>query len=153
MAIATFIRILDESDKQIDELFAKFSLNHPSFAVLNETIFSIQSTATYLINACGEATLMLNRLKNGANHNIDCITLAVCLWSRMFKHINKAKKIEHINLILENVSQLLRLNLLVSFNDQFLVLCSKVNSSFFYLIRVDCVCVCVCLFRIHCKQK
>ncbi|XP_031630686.1 telomere-associated protein RIF1 [Contarinia nasturtii] len=112
MAIVTFIRVLGGSDKQIDELFTKFSLNQPSFVILNETIFSIQSTATYLINACGEATLMLNRLKNNANNNIDCITLAVCLWSRMFKYINQAKKIEHINLILDNVSQLLRLNLL-----------------------------------------
>lgn len=115
MAVATFLRILDESDKQIDELFAKFSLAQPSFTILTETIFNIQTTAALVINACGEATLMLNRLRNDANNNIDCITLSVCLWTRLFKQqINKARKIEHINLILDIVSQLLQINQLVS---------------------------------------
>lgn len=118
MAVATFLRVFDESDKQIDELFAKFSLIQPKFAILTETIFSIQTTSAFIINACGEATIMLNRLQNDVNnryYNIDCITLAVCLWTRLFKHVNKAKKIEHINLILDNVSQLLKINSLVSF--------------------------------------
>ncbi|XP_055318970.1 telomere-associated protein RIF1 [Sitodiplosis mosellana] len=110
MAIATLLRIFDESDKQIDELFAKFSLDHPKFAILTETIFNIESTSAFIINACGEATMMLNRLRNNANNNIDCITLAVCLWTRLFKHVNKVKNAEHINRILDNVSQLLKLN-------------------------------------------
>lgn len=116
MAIATLLRVFDESDKQIDELFTKFSLNHPKFAILTETIFGIKSTSANIINACGEATIMLNRLRNNANNNIDCITLAVCLWTRLFKHVNKAKKTEHINLILDNVSRLLKIHALVSFN-------------------------------------
>lgn len=114
MAVATFLRILDESDKQIDELFAKFSLIHPSHQVLTETIFSIHSTAAILINACGEATIMLNRLRNDANNNYDSITLAVCMWTRLFKHVNRAKKVEHINLILDNILQLMKINSLVS---------------------------------------
>lgn len=115
MAVAAFLRLLDESDKQIDELFAKFSLAQPSFTILTGTIFSIQTTAELVINAAGEATLMLNRLRNDANNNIDCITLSVCLWTRLFKQqINKARKIEHINLILDIVSQLLQINQLVS---------------------------------------
>lgn len=114
MSIATLLRIFDESDKQIDELFAKFSLNHPKFAILTETIFNIESTSEFIINACGEATMMLNRLQNTANNNMDCTTLAVCLWTRLFKHVNKAKKIQHISLILDNVSQLLTIHTLVS---------------------------------------
>lgn len=114
MAFATLLRILGESDKQIDELLAKFSLNHPTFTILTETIFSIESTAAIVINACGEATVMLNRLRNNLNNNINCITLANCMWSRLFEHINKAKQFVHINLILDNVTQLLNINLLVS---------------------------------------
>lgn len=114
MAITTFLRILDVAEKQLDELFAKFSLAQPSFTILTETIFSIRSSALIVINACGEATLMLNRLENDSSHNIDRITLSVCLWTRLFKHVNKAKNIEHINLILDNVLQLLQINSLVS---------------------------------------
>lgn len=114
MAVATFLRLLDESNTQIDELFEKFSLVQPSFTILTESIFSIQASATIIINACGEATLMLNRLRNDLNKNIDCTTLSVCLWTRLFKHVNRAKSIEHINLVLDNVSQLLQINQLVS---------------------------------------
>lgn len=114
MAISTILRIFDESDQQIDELFTKFSLEHPKFAILTENIFNIESTSAFIINACGEATMMLNRLRNNGTNNIDCITLAVCLWTRLFKHVNKVKNTKHINLILDNVSQLLQLNSIVS---------------------------------------
>lgn len=107
MAVCSFLRMLDESDKQLDELFVKFSLNQPKHFILTETIFNRNSTAAIVINACGEATIMLNNLRNDANNNIDCTTLAVCLWTRLFKHVNQAKNTEHINLILDNVSQLL----------------------------------------------
>lgn len=114
MAVATFLRILDESDIEIDDLFTKFSLIHPSHQVLTETIFAIGSTAAIIINACGEATIMLNRLGNDDNNNYDSSTLAVCMWTRLFKHVNQAKKIEHINLILDNILQLMKINTLVS---------------------------------------
>lgn len=110
MAVCTFLRMLDESDKQLDELFAKFSLIQPAHLILTETIFSINSTAALVINACGEATVMLNNLRNDANNNIDCTTLAVCLWTRLFKHVNQAKNPEHINLILDNILQLMKIS-------------------------------------------
>lgn len=109
MAVCSLLRMLDESDKQIDELFTKYSLIQPSHLILTDTIFSIEVTAALVINACAEATIMLNNLKKEANNNIDCQTLAVCLWTRLFKHVNRAKKTEHINLILDNVLQLMNI--------------------------------------------
>lgn len=94
-------------------MFAKFSLIHPSHAILSETIFRIQSTAALVINACGEATVMMYNLRNDVNNTNDCITLAVCMWTRLFRHINRAKNVEHINLVLENITQL-QLSLRVS---------------------------------------
>lgn len=114
MAICTLIRMLDDPDKQIDELFAKFALNHPTHLITSETIFRISSTSALIINACGEATIMLNNLANDSNNNIDCTTLAVVLWTRLFKHINQAKDIAHINLVLDNVLQMMKIVSIVS---------------------------------------
>lgn len=114
MAICAFIRMLDDSDNQIDELFARFALNQPTHLIASETIFHISSTSALIINACGEATIMLNNLANDSNNNIDCMTLAVVLWTRLFKHINQAKEIAHINLILDNVLQMMKIVSVVS---------------------------------------
>lgn len=109
MAICAFIRMLDVSDKQIDELFARFMLKQPSHLIASESIFRISSTSALIINACGEATIMLNNLANDSNSNIDCTTLAVVLWTRLFKHINQAKETAHINLILDNILQMMKI--------------------------------------------
>lgn len=109
MAICAFIRMLDVSDKQIDELFARFMLKQPSHLIASESIFRISSTSALIINACGEATIMLNNLANDSNITIDCTTLAVVLWTRLFKHINQAKETAHINLILDNILQMMKI--------------------------------------------
>lgn len=114
MAITTLIRILDKDDRQIDDLFTRFSLLHPSHDILNEDIMASDTTAAMVINACGEATIMLNKMKNSANNNIECTTLAVAIWSRLFKHVNRARKTKHISLIMENVTQLMGIHLKVS---------------------------------------
>lgn len=114
MAITALIRALGDSDKQIDEIFAKYSMNHPSHTILTETIFSRTSTALILINACGEATVMLNNLCNDANNNIDCTELSILLWSTLFKYINQAANPKHLYLILDIVQQLIDLNEQVS---------------------------------------
>lgn len=113
-AVCAFLQMLDKSDKQIEELCTKFQLTQSSHVIVTESIFQIRSTSAIVINACGEATIMLNNISNEANNNIDCTTLAVCLWTRLFKHVNKAKKVEHIELILDNVMQLKNLKSTVS---------------------------------------
>lgn len=110
MAICTFIRMLEHSsDEQIDELFKKFLLKKPTHLVVSDSIFRINSTSALIINACGEATIMLNNLANDSNITADCTTLAVVLWTRLFKHINQAKETAHINLVLDNVLQMMKI--------------------------------------------
>lgn len=109
MAICAFIRMLDSSDNQIDELFARFMLKQPTHLIVSESIFGISSTSALTINACGEITIMLNNLENDSNITTDCTTLAVVLWTRLFKHINQAKQTAHIELILDNVLQMMKI--------------------------------------------
>lgn len=114
MAVCSFIRMFDSSDKQIDELFTKFMLKQPTHLIVTESIFRIHSTSALIINTCGEATIMLNNLSNDSNITTDCKALAVALWTRLFKHINQTKEATHINLILDNVLQMMKIASTVS---------------------------------------
>lgn len=143
MAICTFIRMLECMDKQLEELFTKFMLKQPNHLVVSESIFRINSTSALIINACGEATIMLNNLTRDSNITTDCTTLAVVLWTQLFKHINQAKQTTHINLILNNVLQMMKIVTAVSnlmIVDAKIELCAVTNL--------------ICFFcRIRTKQK
>lgn len=112
MAIVAFIRLLGDGGPQIDDLFAKYSLAKPTHPILNENIFS-QSTATIVINACGEATFMLNNLCSHTNNNIDCVSIVRLLWANLFKHVNAVANVQHIDLVLDNIQHLLNIGIAV----------------------------------------
>lgn len=113
MVVAALIRIMGDSDKQIDEIFERNGLEQPSHCILSPAIFN-GSTAFIVINACGEATIMLNKLYDDGNNNIDYSQLAISIWSRLFNHVNQAANIQHISSIIQISRQLAKLNSHVS---------------------------------------
>lgn len=109
MAIVTFVRMLGAADAQTDEVFQKFSLDNIDRVIVTADIFK-NNVVNLIVNACGEATLMLTNLSDDSNNNIDCISLCKRLWLNLLEHINKAENMEHVNLIWTNVKQLLGAN-------------------------------------------
>lgn len=88
----------------------------PKHQILTETIFSEYDTAAFVINACGEATTMLNKLSHNKEEYENCIHLLNLLWSTLFVHINQAKKIQYVQLIFNNLLQMNKLCVSVSQN-------------------------------------
>lgn len=77
-------------------------------------MFSEYDTAALVINACGEATTMLNKLSQNKDEYEHCIHMLNLLWSALFTHINQAKKIQYIQLIFNNLLQMHKLSVAVS---------------------------------------
>lgn len=113
------ISVIGKKDPIITKKFQALSLNEPSHKILTETIFDKDDTAAIVINACGEATIMLNSVFNEPNDTDDCVLSMKLLWSGLFEHVNQAKKIHHINLIFDNLQQMQKIVSTVSFGQFF----------------------------------
>lgn len=113
MAVAALIRIMGDGDEQANKIFEKYGLEQPSHTILSASIFST-STALIVINACGEASIMLDKLYDNVNNNIDCMQLAVSIWSRLFNHVNDAANFQHVRSIIQIGRQLAKFNARVS---------------------------------------
>lgn len=122
MAVLAFIRVLGDSVTQVDELFAKYSLNKPTQPILTENIFNRINTASIIINVCAEATFLLCNLCSYANNNIDVMSMLRVMWANLFKHVNKAANIQHVDLILDNVQLLLNIVFEVILKKLFVIL-------------------------------
>lgn len=62
-----------------------------------------------IINACGQATLLINGIKNDGC-TIDCNKLIEKLWCNLFKNIEKSNKFEAFLLVLDNLKQLIQVD-------------------------------------------
>lgn len=113
MAVAALIRIMGDDDEQTNKIFKKYGLEQPTHTILSASIFST-STALIVINACGEASIMLEKLYDDINNNIDCMQLAASIWSRLFKHVNHAANFQHVRSIVQITRQLAKFSTRVS---------------------------------------
>lgn len=134
MAIATFSQILNISSPKIDDIMKKYALSNIERKIITEETFK-GHMANLLINACGEATMMLSKLNSDVNSNADCILLSTQIWKSLLAFINTAANIEHILLILENISQLLKINYAVR-----IMTSTKYFSHHKFIIKIGNIC-------------
>lgn len=107
MACAALVCLLGEKDPSVRIILKQFFMHDLTEPVANENIFK-GKTAEMIIMSCTEATHMLckfNRVSSDEQNTDICNSL----WNNLIGIINRNKNFDYIQLILENVQRLLRI--------------------------------------------
>lgn len=107
MACAALVCLLGEKDPSVRIILKQFSMHDLANAVVNENIFK-GDTAEMIVMSCTEATHMLCKF-NELSSDEQNTDICNCLWSNLIEIINRNKNFDYIQLILENVHRLLRM--------------------------------------------
>lgn len=114
IAVNSLVCLLGSSDPIIKKTLKANAINRPRHQILTEKIFNEHDTAAIVINACGEATTMLNTLSHNEDEYENCVHSLNLLWPALFVHINKVQKIQYVQLIFNNMLQMHKLIVSVS---------------------------------------
>lgn len=103
MAVVALISLLGEPVKAVESICASTNME-----VMEQTLprFALfKKISKMIINACGEATLLISKANNipiAEKSNI-----CVCLWTNLLLHVHAAQSCECFDLVLDNISALI----------------------------------------------